>query len=107
MKVGKMCHRVSIRNPSTTVDAFGQSNEAFTTVATRWAKVAEIPLGEQQAYDGTENRQRIAVTIRALGSKLVTVRSALIYNNTTYNVVSVVDPDGLNEVLEIVAEVLS
>ena len=106
MRIGGMMHRVAIRNPTTTVDAFGQSNESFATVATRWAMVAEIPFGEQQAYDGTENRRRIAVTIRALGSKLITVRSVLLYDSESFNVKSVVDPDGSGKVLEVVAEVL-
>lgn len=105
MRSGELRHRVQISNPTITVDAYGQPSETFSVTGSRWAKVEEVPLGEQQIKEGTTAKRSITVTVRNLGTQIVSPRSKIAYGGTTFNVSAVADPDGLGVTLVITAEV--
>ncbi len=104
MKAGTLRHRVRLLSPTSTSDSFGQPIETYTTSGYRWAKVEELPAGEQQINDGTTNKVRIKVTVRALGTKIISARSRIEYAGAQYAVVSVIDPTGEGIMLEVIAE---
>jgi SPP1 family predicted phage head-tail adaptor len=104
VKAGELRHRISILAPTSATDPYGQQTEVFESVGDRWAKVEEMPTGEMQIDDGVEYKQRIKATIRALGAKIISQRSKVEYNGLLFNVVSVADPRGEGQMLEIVAE---
>jgi len=105
VRAGDLRHRVQISNPTITVDAYGQPTEVFGVSGSRWAKVEEVPIGEQQIKEGTTAKRTISVTMRNLGTKIVNARSKIAYDGTTFNVTAVADPDGLGVMLAVTAEV--
>lgn len=104
MKAGELRHRIRILAPTSTSDTYGQQTETFTTAGYRWAKVEEMPTGEMQIDDGVEYKRRIKATVRALGTKIISQRSKIEYDGAQFNVVSVADPRGEGQMLEVVAE---
>ena len=102
MKAGALRHRIEILSPTIQVDTFGQDIETFETDGEWWAKISEEERDEIQANEGTTGKRRIKVLMR-VGTPVLR-RSQIIFNNQTFNVLSVIDPDGRNTSMEAVAE---
>jgi len=107
-RIGQLPHRVTISEPGGAVDAMGQEILTFGSAGTRWAKVDEVAVPEEQVYDGTKAKRRIVVTMRSpyAGSKLWNGKLRLSYNGTTFDVLSVRVLTSNQTWVELVAETL-
>jgi len=108
VRIGELSHRVTISEPGGAVDAMGQEILTFGNMGTRWAKVDEVAVPEEQVYDGTKAKRRIVVTMRSpyVGSKLWGGKLRLTWNDTTFDVLSVRALTSNQTWVELVAETL-
>lgn len=97
-----MRHRVGIATRILTVDAFGQQVETWNEPTTVWAQVQEIQADEAQAYEVTQQKKKINITIRYKSG--VTALDRITYAGNTFNILSVINIDGKNITMEIIAE---
>lgn len=102
MKAGTLRHRVTITQPTTTIDAYGQEVESYGDAVTVWADVKEQALTEAQVEDGTATIQAISVIVRR--PVTLTARSRVQYDGRTFDVKSIIDPDGVGAAYEVRAE---
>lgn len=100
-----MRHRVGIATRILTVDAFGQQVETWNEPTTIWAQVQEIQADEAQAYEVTQQKKKINITIRYKSG--VTALDRITYAGNTFNILSVINIDGKNITMEIIAERLA
>ena len=105
MRIGLLQHRIGIATRILTVDAFGQQVETWNEAVTVWAQVKEIQTDESQAYEVTQQKKRINITIRFKSG--VTALDRITYAGNTFNVLSVINIDGKNTTMEIIAERLA
>lgn len=102
MRAGKMRHRITLTTRTLAVDAFGQQIETWASPVTVWAEVMQLPVGEQQAYEVTEQKSRINIFMRYLAG--VSTSSRVAYAGLDYNIVSVINLEGRNATIEMSAE---
>ena len=108
-RIGQLPHRVTISEPGATVDTMGQEILAFGNASTRWAKVDEVAVPEEQVYDGTKAKRRIVVTMRSpyVGTKLWNGKLRLAYNGDVFDVLSVRVITSNQAWVELIAETLA
>ena len=92
MTVGLLRHRVAIQQRDTTLDAFGQRAQTWTTLYTIWAAIEDISGKELIASMAinTELSTHIFMRFRAG----ITTAHRVLYQGAAYNIQAVVDPTG-------------
>lgn len=95
-------HRVTIEAPIRTPDGQGGFSKEWQCLETVWAGME--PLGGSETLIGQQitPQTRYRVTIRYRTDISPDMR--LVWNETTYNIRNIADPDGLKRSLEITAE---
>jgi SPP1 family predicted phage head-tail adaptor len=104
--IGKMRERVRVTVPTIGTDAMGQQTETWGQPRDVWAAVVEEGAGEQDAYDGTEAKRRIVVTVRASECRPYGERMRLRWRGIDFNAKAVRAVDVKRRFMEIIAEVM-
>ena len=104
LSTGRLNQRVTIQSVTLAKDQYHEQAETWTDVATVPASVNPVAAVEQVTADRLETQQRLIITIRYRSD--VTVKNRLehvLRNNTRYyKIVSVVDRDMRQRVLDLV-----
>lgn len=92
IQAGKLRDRVSVQSPTRSPNTYGETPQAWSDLAERWANVEpvtgkEITVGDQQQSQVT-HRVQIRYDAR------VTADCRLIWEGRVLNVTAVMDPDG-------------
>ena len=89
--VGERDRRITIREKSTTTNAFNEEVVTWSDMVTTWAKVSEAQGGESYEADQL-TEQRLTVFDIAYRSG-ITVEHRIYYNGRHYDIKSIVEPD--------------
>lgn len=93
MRAGRLRHRITIQQPGTTQDSYGEENAAgtWTTFATRWAAVE--PLQGREYFAAQQHLAR--VTTRFILRKIngVTPKMRILFDGRIYDIDAVMDFD--------------
>ena len=100
---GGFRHRVDLQSATITQDTAGQPVETWaTTYASVPMQLMETPSGNE-SIEGKEMIAGQAWKMRIRYRASVTPAWRLTWNSVTYHLISVVDPDGMSQVLDLVA----
>ena len=92
MKIGDLRNQVAIQQRDATKDTFGQPAQTWTTVATVWAKVADISGRELITAMAAQSEVSTNIVIRYRAG--TTTLNRVLYDGVPYNIHAVVDPTG-------------
>lgn len=95
-------HRVAIEAPVLTPDGQGGFTKDWQYVETVWAKME--PLSGNEALAGKQITQVASYRVTVRYRAGITPDMRLVWNEQTYNIRSIQDPDGLKRSLEMMAE---
>ena len=101
MDIGSLRHRVTLANPTTTVDLDGGYTEAWTLLdpAVVWASIEPATPGRiERLMAGTVDANTTHIVVIRYHSG-VTIRTRIVFANRTLNVVGLQNPFERNEVL--------
>lgn len=92
MRTGKLDRRIALQRPPTEaeVDAVGQPNDAWVTIAHVWAEVTFGSGGESFEADQTAARQRVTFRIRF--RRGVSPEMRVVLDGNVYQVEDVAEP---------------
>lgn len=102
MKAGNLDRRITIEQPSTSRNGFGENEPTWSTLATVWAEVYPVKGSEEFAGQQVYAENTLGFRIRYRTD--VTREMRVDYNGEKYDIRSVNQPRGTrHEVLEIAA----
>lgn len=97
MQAGKLRQRVEIQTLTTTQDGYGEMVESWATLATVWGEMRPSLRATREAF-GASVEQRSARTTYECKLRykagLDPYRTRLVWDGRTFDVESVMDPDG-------------
>ncbi len=102
MPAGRLRHRVRIEQPVLTPDGMGGSTKAWQELATVWAEIVAISSGE--AVLAGKLTPRIARRFRLRYRADITAAMRLVYEGRVFNILSVINENEADAMLEILAE---
>lgn len=106
MRAGELRHRVTIQQATTTRDGFGAEVEAWSTLATVWAKIETVSgaetIGPEQVATATLTHQ---VTVRSRDDLKPTMQ--VIWNARTFTIRAVVADNANKQIMLLCDEVVS
>lgn len=91
LKIGKLKHRVTIQEYTTTRDSFGAEIEAWVDIATVWASVE--PLTGREYFQMQQINTEISTKVTMRFKAGVTVKMRLIYNNRIFEIISLINTE--------------
>lgn len=104
MEAGRLRHRVTIQQPPgpTNVDSKGQPLDTWTDVTTVWAAIEPLQGNEYFAAgrDNAEVKTRIRIRYRTGIDRTMRV----VYKNTTFEVLDVINPKFANVELQLMCK---
>ena len=106
MRSGKLKHRVTIQELSIARNDYGEDIESWVNVSIVWASIE--PLRGREYWQAKQVVGEITgrITIRYLEG--VDEKMRIIYGEKTYNILSVINPEEKNRILQLlVKEVLN
>jgi len=99
MRSGRLRHRVVIQQPDTGRDGAGGNLQTVSPVLTTRAHVAQATGREYWASEHTATDYDIVVSIRYRTG--ISENMQLVYDGNTYNIKSIIDPNGYKRELKI------
>ena len=87
---GRYRHKVTIQQPTETVDAAGQAVKSWSTFAQPYASIE--PLRGREYFSAERFESEITVRIRLQYLSGVTSKMRVSFDSRTYNIESVIDP---------------
>jgi SPP1 family predicted phage head-tail adaptor len=102
LNFGQLRHRVELHSPAVTRDAYGQPKETFTKYADAWAKVEPLSMKEQVQNEQVMGERTHRITIRF--NEDVDRKDRVVFGSRTFEIVSIVNPDERNRVLELISK---
>ena len=99
MQAGKLRHRVTIEQVTSTRDSMGVPEETWSTLATVWAEVAAV--SGREFVEGFRTQAEVTHSIWIRYRSDVTARMRCAEGSTHYDIVAVLDPDGRKEKLRL------
>lgn len=99
--LGKMRHRVRVESRTRAGDGMGGAGSTWNLVKIVWAYMRPKTTTETSGRDRIEDRQTYLFTIRYMEGFVPSYR--IVYNDETYNVVSVKNMDERDKYMEIEA----
>ena len=102
LSAGRLRHRVTIQQSTTTSDGAGGSPKTWGDVVTVWAEVLPVNGGETFRHGIQNATQFYRVTIRMRTG--ITPANRLVWNGTPLNIRTCADPDGTREALLLTVE---
>lgn len=94
MKIGSLRHKVTLQKKVVTEDELKQQTETWTDIATVWASVE--PLSGREYFTAKQVNADISVKITMRYRKDVTPEMRVAFNETVYEILSVIDPEERN-----------
>lgn len=104
MRPGPMRHRVLLQQRVTGVDAAGGALNTWEKFAIRWASMDRAAGSE--VWNSAQRSGRVPAVFRLRYLEGVTPAMRLVFDGRTYNILSVVDQEGIRTELVITAEEL-
>lgn len=99
MNIGKLRHQISLQSPTNAQNDFGEQTQTFTTFATVWGQIEPLAgrelLAAQQISETIDSR----ITIRY--NSILTSKHRALFGARTFEVVSPINPEERNELLQI------
>jgi len=103
MRAGMLRHRVTIQsNDDSTQDALGQPQDSWSTDSTSWASISPLNGRELEYAKATHADTTHKITIRYVAA--ITPEKRIQHNGRTFNILSVIDVDEMNEKLILMAK---
>lgn len=109
-RIGQLRHRVTIQTPTLAVDAQGVRSETWSELATAWADIRPLSMGEAVAAGQTMGYVTHRMTMRrgapvvaygAENSKQVRPKHRVTFGARTFEIQAVTDPDGRGRWIEV------
>lgn len=91
MRAGQLDQRVTLQSRGSGVNAFGEPNGSWSTVATVWGAVQ--PLLGREFLEGRQAEGELTTRIRIRYRTDVTPTMRAVHGAVTYDIVSVMSPD--------------
>jgi len=100
MRAGGLDHRITIEQPSSSQDGFGEPDQTWSTLDTVWAEV--FPVRGSEEFEGQQVYAENTLGFRIRHRSDITRKMRIDHDGDKYDIVSIVEPRGTrNEVLEI------
>lgn len=94
MRAGKLRHRIEIQEAIETTDEYGQVQQTWQTVATRWGGVEPLS-GREAAHSKQVHQDTIhEVTLRYYAG--LTAKHRLVYDGRQHEIISVTNKSKIN-----------
>lgn len=103
MNPGRLRDLVTIQNRAAGVDGYGQPNGAWQNVTTCWARVDELDGRELVNAREVVGEVSARVTMRGFPNWRTRIKqtSRIVFGERTFEVLSVINPDGRNDYLQL------
>lgn len=102
MQAGQLNQRVTVQQPSTTVDALGQRVETWADVFTDWAQA--LPLRGREFFEAGAMQSEATVRFRLRWRTGVAANMRVVWQGVPHAIVGdIINVGGRHEVLEIMA----
>ena len=98
MRAGKLRHEVTIQKPIVTV-ALGEPNTSWETFDTAWASIE--PLRGREYWEAAKINSEITAKVTLRWRRDVKPQMRLKYGPRVFDIVSIVDRDERNQMLEL------
>jgi len=103
MRIGKLRHRITFQQRTTTQNSYGELTETWADYATRWASVE--PLKGREYFSAKQTQAEVDVRFRCRYlSGLNTADFRIKYGSRIYDIVSIINVDERNKELIIMAK---
>ena len=91
MNIGNKRQRITIQRNSPTQDSFGQMQESWSDVSTRWASVKPLNSGESTQADQVQGLTKHEIRLRYDSTLAITPADRISYDSRILNISSVIN----------------
>ena len=91
MMTGAKRHRCAIQRNTSTQDEFGQDQESWATIATRWGQVKPMSSKELVASNQVQSNATHEVKLRYDSSLNLTAKDRILYDGRFLNIESIIN----------------
>jgi SPP1 family predicted phage head-tail adaptor len=102
MEIGKLRHKVSLFQKTVTYDEIGQAVAGYTYFSTAWAAVEPLSFKEYLAAGSERASKMVRIKLRYLPNISADMR--VVYEEHTYEILSVLDKELRHIELELLCE---
>jgi len=99
MRAGRMRHRVTIQQQSTTQDTYGQPANTWADVATVWAAVE--PIRGKEYFDASQDNAETTTRVRMRYRSGITQDMRISFDSRLYNIQSIIRPREIHHEMEL------
>lgn len=101
MRAGRLRHRITIQQPTTSTNAQGGKVKTWTDVATVWAGIEPVSASESEENFQLEHEVSVRIIIRYRSD--ITSDMRIKFENRYYKILGIINPDERNRELQIIA----
>jgi SPP1 family predicted phage head-tail adaptor len=106
MRAGRLRERVTLQQPVTTQDGYGQDVETWADVASLWAGVEPLRGREYHEAQQHTNDVTVRVVIRRPPSIDIRPTWRVVHGATTYQIEAIIDPGSRGIFLELMCRLV-